>query len=70
MPIRQILTGSQFCCHLLPEHALSSHSWQSRIGEKWQGSVVVFNVPEGLATGSRQACVAQIQLARLVQLLR
>ena len=66
VPIRDILKCSQFCSHLLPEDALSSHNWQSCIAEKWQGSLVVFTVPEG----SQQACVAQIQLARLVQLLR
>lgn len=67
---KDLLKASHFCSHLLPEEALSSQVWQSSIGEKWQGSVVVFTVPEGLPKSSTQACVAQIQLARLVQLLR
>ena len=60
IPIHSMLKGSHSCLHLLPEDALSSDNWQSCIGKKWQGSVVVFPVPKAFAEGFKQACVTHL----------
>ena len=70
IPIQSMLPASSFGGHLLSEDALSSDNWRSHVGERWQGSVIVFTVSEDVAADPQQARLAQMQLARLVQLLR
>lgn len=53
--------------HLERECSLATATWQSGLCETWDGTVLVFKLPD-MVTGDPM--LAQLKLARLVHLLR
>ena len=65
-----MLQDFQNVSQLHSEDQLSSKTWQAYHGNKWEGSVIVFTLPDASIEDPVQSGPAEVEMARLVSLLR